>query len=153
MLATLIAGFVMDSLEGDVRRAVVGWHITGGLTVLFLAAARITARFALPLPPLPADLKPIEIKAGVTVHYLFYVIMFCLPLSGYTMTILRGYKPHWLGLEMPNFGLEVNRNLAEIAYETHVALAFSFLALLALHIAAALKHLLLDRINLFKRII
>jgi cytochrome b561 len=152
MLSTLIAGFVMENVEPETRSAIIGWHITGGLTVLFLAVARLIARFTFALPPLPADLKPLEAKAGTTVHYLFYVIMICLPLSGYTMTVLRGHTPKWLGLEMPTFALETNREIAGIAYQAHEYLAFAFIALLTLHVAAALKHLVFDKTNLFKRI-
>ena len=68
-----------------------------------------------------------------------------MPLVGWAYTSAAGFPVVWFGvLPLPDF-VPVNKPLAEFLKEAHEALAFSMAALVGLHVAAALKHHLIDR--------
>ncbi|MGB3627711.1 MAG: cytochrome b/b6 domain-containing protein, partial [Henriciella sp.] len=65
----------------------LGWNMEGsedlyqlhksiGITILILTIARIIWRLINPVPPLPAEMKPIEKTASHLVHWSFYGLMF-----------------------------------------------------------------------------
>jgi len=151
MLGAVVAGFVMEDLPLELKRQVVSLHISVGITVLALAIIRLVMRVTTSVPAIPDGLHSWQGKAGRAVHYLFYVTMLAIPISGYLMVTARGKTPSWFGLDLPVL-IAPNETLAEIAYESHEYIAFAFIGLFVLHVAAALKHLLIDKLNLFKRI-
>ncbi|MFD2578952.1 cytochrome b [Novosphingobium colocasiae] len=76
--------------------------------------------------------------------------MIAIPLSGWAM-VSGGQKPlEYFGL-FPVAKLPVTKALAEAGHESHEVLAFLFLALLALHLAGALKHRLIDKDGTLQR--
>ena len=136
-------------------------HKSIGLTVLALSIARLVWRLTNPPPPLPAHMPAWERFAAKATHWAFYVLMIGLPLSGWTY-VSAGWSIHddepllittrWFGLfvvphlfGLPEAGAEVRADVAEAAMATHFYLAWSMIALAALHVGAALKHQFFDR--------
>jgi cytochrome b561 len=76
---------------------------------------------------------------------LFYVVMIGMPLSGWIMTSAgpRAYPEVWGLIPWPK--LPVDGTLAAPASAFHDRGPWIFWGLLALHVAGALKHQLLDR--------
>jgi cytochrome b561 len=134
------------------------WHKSLGLTVLALSLLRLCWRLANPPPPLPAAMTSIERKAAKTIHGLFYLLTVGIPLVGWAMV---SASP--LGLPTMVFGLFEWPHIAwlsglgggvEAAFKTaHRAMAYAFIGLLALHVAAALKHHLIDRDDVLERML
>ncbi len=58
------------------------WHASIGIAILVLSVLRLLWRLANPPPPLPTTMKPWEMTASHTTHWLFYVLMIGLPLTG-----------------------------------------------------------------------
>ncbi|MEO7786860.1 MAG: cytochrome b/b6 domain-containing protein, partial [Sphingomicrobium sp.] len=93
-----------------------------------------------PAPPLPAIVPRWQRVSAVWTHWLLYFFMFALPLTGlmiisehavHGMTKLKGDIPFpVIPLPLPD--------------EVHSLLAWGLVALLALHVAAALKHQFMD---------
>lgn len=143
------------------------WHKSIGLTVLVLSLARLAWRFLYPPPPLPAHMLPWERTAAAITHWLFYILMVAIPLSGwlYVSAQWRGDAPFtiptlWFGLfEVPHLfglneaGMELRRRLASLAIDSHGALALALVGLLILHIAAALRHQFWQRDGLLARML
>lgn len=134
--------------------AVTQLHKSVGITVLLLSLARLGWRLAHPPPPEPASLSAWERRLAKGVHWGFYVVMLGMPLTGWIMvsasriavpTLLYGVIP-WPnvpGLE----GLTAATKHAwhEVAEQSHgIIIKFGY-ALLALHVAGALKHQLFSR--------
>jgi cytochrome b561 len=96
------------------------------------------------------------------VHYLFYLLMVSVPLLGWATVSAAplAVPTMWFGLfEWPHlpFLSTLSRAQKRIVDSplivTHGVLAFSMLALVVLHIAAALKHHFKDRDSVLKHIL
>jgi cytochrome b561 len=89
---------------------------------------------------LPTTLKPYErVLANVT-HFGLYLLLFAMPLTGWMMTSARGFPVSWFGFfQLPDF-VPKNDALYNAMKETHDTLALALYAIVALHVAAALKH-------------
>ncbi len=120
-------------------------HKSIGITLLILTVARIVWRWLNPPPPLP-DMPKHESLASHLVHMGFYALMLGLPLGGWVLvssskfhvpTVLYG-TVSWPHLPfMDPFRTELGHTIIETL---HSKGAWVLLALLALHVAGAVKH-------------
>ena len=101
-------------------------HRALGLIILALAVGRIAWRLTHRPPPYPTEMPRWERVAGVWNHRLFYFAMLAMPLTGLALISFDGAT-------------------GEIAETAHKLIAIGFIGLIALHIAAALKHQFWDR--------
>lgn len=122
-------------------------HISVGLTVLLLVVIRIASRLVTPMPPLPEGFARWESALARTIHVLFYMLMLILPLSGWLLVSLRHEPFSFWGLSWPYVpGLEgisgpAHKPLAQAVKHFHVfTQVWIAWALIALHVAGALKH-------------
>lgn len=121
-------------------------HKSIGITILFLALARLAWRFANPPPPLPEGMPRLEKTASHAVHIAFYAVMIGIPLGGWLMvsvsplqvaTVLYGVIS-WPHLPFTE-GL-ISEDLYEVVEFFHSKGAWVIIGLLALHVAGAVKH-------------
>ena len=84
-------------------------------------------------------------------HALLYVCMVGMPLTGYVASNFSKFGIKYFGLVMlPPWGIDDKQIYA--AFNTaHKALALLFVGLIALHVAAALKHALLEGDGIMRR--
>jgi cytochrome b561 len=139
-------------------------HISVGLTILLLVLIRIASRLLTPVPALPDEFAPWESALARSVHVLFYVLMLVLPLSGWLLVTLRHEHFSFWGLSWPYLpGLQgvsgpAHKPLARAVKHFHVFTQIWIAwALIALHVAGALKHQfdghpVLWRMNPFARV-
>ena len=129
-------------------------HKTLGLVVLVLAVVRVLWWVFQPRPhPLHAD-RPIEVWAAETVHWLLYVLIFLMPLTGWLYhSATEGLAPIWG--PFPERLAFVPQTIAweELFGWVHFATAWLMGAVLALHIVGALKHAVIDRDGTLRRMI
>ncbi len=122
-------------------------HKSIGVTIFVLVALRLVWRLSGKVPPLPATLKPWERVAAYLTHYGLYAALLAMPLTGWITvsaspygipTVLYGY------VKLPHIGFVVasahKATIEQAASWTHWGLAWTAMALVALHIGAALKH-------------
>lgn len=135
--------------------ALFQWHKSFGITLLLAFVLRLIVRIVAHRPPYPTFMKPWEILASRLVHGALYFWMLAVPLSGWVMvsssalglpTILFGW---WEWPHIP--GLAGNTYISSLAHEAHELLAYSFMILITIHVAAVLKHAMLDQKNLLPR--
>lgn len=161
IVGLLTVGWVMDALPGgpgSPKTAIIQLHKSLGITVLLLTIARIIWRVMNPPPPGPSMPALQKLLAG-SVHVLLYAVMLLMPLSGWIMasaeidkheTLFFGTTPFYA----PGVGAlpaGARESLAEVSEAVHHNLAWLLAALLALHVAAALKHQFVDRDSLLAR--
>jgi cytochrome b561 len=123
-------------------------HIEIGLTTLILILVRIGVRLTHPAPPLPPELAGWERVLAKASHWLFYILMLAMPLTGWTLVSVRGEDIPFWGLQFPAVpGLEgvwkgaAHRAARHQLQDIHTDyLVWIALANLALHVAGALKH-------------
>ncbi|GGK51842.1 cytochrome b/b6 domain-containing protein [Salinarimonas ramus] len=121
-------------------------HKTIGVAIFFLALARIGWMLS---QPRPAPLHPerrLETALAEGVHWLLYVSLVAVPLSGWVQhAAAAGFAPIWwpLGQTLPF--VPQSAALAAGAGTVHAVFTKLLMAALALHVAGALKHHLVDR--------
>ena len=148
IVVQVIVGFTFHNMErGPARADLFLSHKTIGAVILILALIRLAWRLSHKPPPFPEELPGWERIAATWNHRLFYVMIIGLPLTGLA-AVSGGAEaattPLAFGLALPVIpGL--SEALGEMFGEIHVALVYATLALLALHIGAALKHQFVDR--------
>jgi len=166
IILQLASGLWMgDAIDDPATRAlafqVFQWHKSLGLTVLALSVLRLLWRVTHRTPPLPADMPGWEKRAARATHILFYLLMFVLPLTGWltVSTSKIGLPTIYWGLfewpHLPVAGLETDTKHAwhETAEGAHGLLAYVTIALLVLHVGAALKHQYFDRDQVLGRMV
>ena len=133
-LATLF-----DDLPPGVRKlTLLARHKSVGITILMLAALRLAWRWTNPTPALPDTLRPWERRLAT--HALLYVLLFAVPLAGWTMSSARGFPVSWFGFfTLPDL-VPKNKALYELLVTTHGILAWTLGVVAIVHMLAALKH-------------
>lgn len=149
----VIANLAIGLYMGDVPRsdpmkfALITTHKSIGLTVLTLSVLRVVWRLMHPFLPLPLDV-PLQFRwLARATHFLFYVLIIVLPLTGWLMASLGTHPISYFGLfnwpHLPGFaGLD---HTAAHAYDeafgsAHSFLAWTMIVLIVLHVAGALYH-------------
>jgi cytochrome b561/polyisoprenoid-binding protein YceI len=125
---------------GMEKLAVLARHKSIGMTILGLAALRLLWRWVNPTPPLPSNLRPLERWLAHFTHVSLYVLLFAMPLTGWIMSSARGFPVSWFNLfQLPDL-VPKSRTLYDAMVTTHAALAIALAAVVALHVAGAIKH-------------
>ncbi len=124
-------------------------HKSLGVTIFALILLRVLWRIG-HKPPAPlATYKAIERKVATATHHLLYVLMVAIPLSGVIMALYSKYGVKWFGLSLLP-GLD-NKGVREVFEELHELVGIALLIVVALHIAAALKHKFIDKDDTLNR--
>jgi cytochrome b561 len=162
LIGNLVVGLwvldpLMHSADPATKRlgfTVIQLHKSVGLTVLVLAVVRLAWRLMNPPPPYPSHMTRAEVVLAKLSHWGFYGLMLALPLTGWTMvsTGKLVLPIFYFGLfEVPH--LPVTRAMGRLAHEGHLILGWITLALIVLHVAAALKHHFWDRDDVLVRML
>jgi cytochrome b561 len=139
-------GFYMEDLPvSPARVKLFAYHKWLGVTIFAVVALRLGWRLWSPPPPLPATLPRWEMRAAEITHRLLYLLLFAVPLSGWLMSSAKGFQTVLFGvLPLPDL-LAKNPPLGAALEAVHKALNKILLGVVLLHIAAALKHHVVDR--------
>ncbi|MDI4666981.1 cytochrome b [Xanthobacter autotrophicus] len=140
--------------RGTPGRATLWWtHISVGLLVIALVAARIPVRiFGRNPPPSPEVSRPVAIASHI-VHGLLYLLLIATPLVGIYLAFLRGGDVSFFSLFSIPSPIAVNRDLAREVIEVHEWLANGLVILAVLHAAAAVAHHVVLKDDVLKRML
>jgi cytochrome b561 len=83
ILANIFLGLIADHIPDEYVRFVIDLHKSFGITVLGLVLLRILWRIGHPPPPIPAYYSPLERRAAHAAHWLLYVVILALPVTGW----------------------------------------------------------------------
>jgi cytochrome b561 len=121
-----------------------GWHKWIGITVFLLSCARLAWRWRHPPPPPPPAMPPWQKGAARFTHGLLYALLLVIPLTGWLYSSASGVQVVYLGLiPLPDL-VPRDKAWAAIFRACHVTLNFTLLALVCMHVAAALRHHFVD---------
>ncbi len=160
-MAVLIVGMLavgtymvtLPDTDFETKFAIYQWHKSFGLLLAALILLRLAWRAVQPVPALPAETSPLVRRASAISHLMLYLLMVLLPLTGYLMsaTSTLGIPTVAFGvIEVPHL-LGPNAELEGIFKRAHDILGKLLIALLAVHVLAALKHALVDRDGVWTR--
>jgi cytochrome b561 len=145
---------LMDRRYPDIMGAT--WHASIGAAILILSVLRLVWRLTSPAPLLPPTMKPWEVQLSRITHIIFYVMMIGLPITGwlaFSETVAK--HPGFVGTSF--FGLfpilQVPSAVDFPFDDLHGLGSNLMIALVALHVLAALKHQFMDDDNLLSRMI
>jgi cytochrome b561 len=162
IICNVVMGLSADHLPDDWVRPVVDTHKSVGITVLGLALLRILWRFSHKPPPLPRSFPKWEHVVAHIAHFLLYLLMIALPLSGWmhdsAWKDAATHPMHLFGVvPFPRIGLIMNLDapLKETLHDRfgalHTWLGYALYALFAMHVGGALKHQWIDRKSVISR--
>jgi cytochrome b561 len=128
-------------------------HKSIGVTTALLVIARLWWRRKNPPPALPTSMPAWEIHASRVSHALLYMCVVLMPLSGFAATQFTKYGVNYFGLfKIPPMGFE-NKTIYDLLQGVHGVTAVLLIVLIAIHVLAAFKHLLIDRDRVFQRML
>ncbi len=119
-------------------------HKSIGAIALILVFIRILNRFINKAPALPETIKKSEQILSHLGHFGLYVLMLCVPLSGYLMSNSFGFPVHLFSLELPML-VERNFELGKLFATVHELGAYALLGLVVAHVLAVIKHRFFDK--------
>jgi cytochrome b561 len=150
IIGNLAGGLLHDALEDVIN--LMPLHKASGMTVLALSLVRIAWRFTWRAPAHPAGMSAFEGFAAKATHGVFYALMLAMPVTGWIMASAGKYPLTWFGLfDLPKLPVTRDDPLYGIGHEGHELLGWVFLALVILHVGAALRHHFILKDNVLRR--
>jgi len=154
IIGLFCVGFYMHGLPFSPRKLkLFSWHKWAGVTAFLLVLLRAAWRLGHPAPALP-DAMPAAMRTVAHAgHLLLYALMLAVPLSGWLMSSAKGFQTVYFGmLPIPDL-LAKNRGLGDQLATVHYLLNLLFIAVVAGHLLAALKHHFIDRDDILTRML
>lgn len=152
VIVMIVLGWTMLAIPKNPvgpRVAAFNLHKSIGTTILLLMLARVIWR-ATHSPPAFPPMPLWQARAARINHTLLYVCLFVMPIAGFTASSFSGRPIVYFGYALPILAGK-NDSAAQVFYAIHFVTSWILIALIALHIAAALKHQFIDRDGLLRR--
>jgi cytochrome b561 len=130
---------------------IYSWHKWAGVTIFLLVWVRIAWRLTHRPPALPESMSASMQLAAHAGHVLLYLLMIVIPLSGWLMSSAKGFQTVYFGvLPLPDL-LHKNKELGDLLANVHLSLNLLLAGIVVGHVAAALKHHLIDKDDVLTR--
>ncbi|VVC75638.1 hypothetical protein AQUSIP_09280 [Aquicella siphonis] len=154
IIILLILGLYMTGLPVSLRKLrFYGWHKELGVLVLGLVIVRVAWRLGNVTPLLQPYLPVWEAVAARCTHWAFYLLMGALPVTGWIMSSAAGLPVSFFGWFVLPDWVAPNEELRVYFREIHEYLAYTLIALICLHVAAALKHHFINKDDILRRML
>lgn len=155
IIAMLILGLLLESIK-DEHLADLAFtiHKSVGMTLLLLIVLRTAWRLSNITPSSSTHVKAWQQKAEKLTHFLMYMALFIMPLSGWAMSTASGYLPSFFGYgEFAMPFIPNSKALADTISWVHTIAAYTLIALVSVHILATVQHYVVHKENILKRIL
>lgn len=154
IVALLIGIYCAFQTPGTpVRRYLLEWHKSLGLTALVLIVLRIAYRLATTAPPYAERMGRLNHAAASAAHLALYGLMMFMPLTGYWFSAAGGYSlPFFWLFQWPRV-LPVDKASTPVPETLHLYGAWAISIVVGLHIAAVLWHQLVKRDSVLHRML
>ncbi|MFM0327740.1 cytochrome b [Caballeronia glebae] len=141
----LLVQFALAVVMPDVTRdtkpdGLIAWHLGVGMSIVLLVIIRLFWRSTHSVPPeLPTLPKPLRVLAALT-HWCLYALLLVVPIMGWANASSRAWDVMLLGaVPMPALS-PAGSPIGHALGDWHGNLAWVLLALIGMHVAAALYH-------------
>jgi len=147
----IASGWYMAGLDSETANKydLYPLHKSFGVLIILTLIARIALRLLAQrhdkIPAAPAELKVWEKQASHAAHLSLYALMAAVPVSGYVMSgsYEFGHGINFFWTMLPDL-VPKAAALFETAKSLHGPLAYGLTALVAIHVAAVIKHRAFD---------
>lgn len=144
--------YMVELPKGPARGEAFALHKSLGLSAFLLLVWRLGWRLRHPAPALPVSVPTWQARLAHGVHWAFYGLLVCQPVTGYLSSSYSGYSTRLFGLPLPQWG-HADPPLNQFFTELHVAGSLALLALIVVHLIGTLSHLLQPGENLLRRML
>ncbi|MBG6075472.1 cytochrome b [Polaromonas sp. CG_9.11] len=146
--------YLQDIARGTPARGYfVNLHKSCGLLIGLLILVRLGWRLSHTPPALPDTIPTWQQQAALASHYLLYVLMLVMPLSGYMASNFSRFGIKFFNvIQFAPWGID-SKLVYGIFNQTHIVTSWLLLALVTVHVLAAIKHLLVDHDSVFSRML
>ena len=153
ILGAFALGLYMVELElSPAKLKLYSYHKWLGVTIWLLAVLRLLWRLAHEPPPLPG-MPAWQRRAAAITHVMLYVLVLEIPISGWLFSSASGFPVVYFGVvPLPDL-VAKDKALAGLLQTLHATLNYVLMAIVIVHIAAALKHHLVDRDSVLHRML
>jgi cytochrome b561 len=160
VLILLAAGLVIGNLGydglverfgNDTTNLLYKYHKTFGVLVLALMLLRLMLRLALGSPPYARPLPAWQSVASRISHWSFYLLLIAMPVVGWLGTAAGGYPVEFFNWILPGL-IGKDTKLSEALFELHGLIGWVLIALVLVHVSAAVAHWLVWRDGVMGRI-
>lgn len=156
-LLMLGSGLAFDNIDmsQSLKFNMYQWHKSLGLLLLVAFFIRIGWRLFHKPPQLPHSFKKLDIIGATLGHIGLYALMIAMPVTGWLMvssspyglpTIIFGWF-EWPHIEFAKGSEFIHQR----AKDAHWVLGWAFIVMAVVHVAAVIKHIKVDKVNLLKR--
>ena len=157
IIGLIVFGILMTNPETPNRFRLYQLHKSFGVMVLLLSFLRLFWRLGHKPPGLPEGMTSWETLAAKFTHVAFYVVMIGMPLLGWAMVSASNLpiqtELFWT-IPWPDLPfIPESKDLESLLKTLHKNLGKFTIALIALHIGAALKHHFVNKDNVLARMI
>jgi cytochrome b561 len=159
ILALLIVQFILAWTMPHIGRntpvtTLIGLHFSFGALILLVAVVRLLWRLTHAEPEPEDGLPPWQVISARLNHWLLYLLLFVVPILGWINASWRGMPVSVFGLfEMPNLIAKRAPGWGWTG-DIHGLLAdYAMLALVGLHVVAALYHYFIRRDGVLQRML
>ena len=146
VFATIVFSFGMSDLPDALKPESYGGHGASVTTILICIVIRAIWRAREGFPALPGTMSELQKRAAKSVHYLLYICIFAQVTVGILLAsttkqefIAAAYNINYTSLDL------VADSMHDTLLTFHKGIYFTIIALLIVHIAAALKHHFVDK--------
>ncbi len=152
IIGLLAVGLYMTNLPaGEQKSTLYGWHKSFGIIILVLALLRVIWSLSNKTPSL--NIVRYEQIAARCMHFILYILMIFMPLSGWIMSCAAGHPPSLFGMvTLPNI-VAPNNELRDVFALMHQWIAYCLIVLIVIHVLAALKHHFIDKNDILRRML
>lgn len=151
LIGMVALGWYMMSIENDPGSE---WyfdlHKSFGIVVATLVLFRLLWRFSHKPAPLPQMVPLWQAKLARGIHYLLYVCIIVMPLSGFLGESFGKYGIAFFGWPLPKW-FNANQAISGMLFQIHNITVWVLVALVSLHVLAALKHFFINKDGVFQR--
>jgi len=154
IIGLIVSGLTMTSLPNNLGKLTLfGLHKQFGLLVLLIVILRLFWRLFNKIPALPRTMPKWQVISAHISHYLLYILMFTLPITGWLLTSAAGFPVSFFKLFIWPVVGRPNEKLEQIYTQTHDWLGIALTFVVVVHIGAALMHHFIDRDNVLRRML
>ncbi|HWT39037.1 MAG TPA: cytochrome b/b6 domain-containing protein [Paraburkholderia sp.] len=150
--AQFVIGWTMPDVHRDtLPNGLIAWHLGVGAAIVAAVACRIVWRAT--HAPQPAELSRTLTLMSHLTHTLLYALLVAVPLAGWANASSRGWVVKLFGVvrypDLTQSGSPTGHALGDV----HSVLAWVMLALIALHVCAALFHRVVLKDDVLQRML
>ena len=145
-----IGWYMMSIAEQPDSRVFFNLHKSFGIITGVLVVLSVLWRINHKPAPLPVSVALWQVRVAHLVKMLLYVCMIAMPLTGFLGASFGQHGIAFFGWPIPTWVTQ-NAQLSEQLFEIHGVVVWVLVGLIAVHVLAALKHLLIDRDGVFQR--